>query len=298
MWEAGSSRRAIFRVNFDDKLPFWELFMPIRADIIGFEQQVTRQVSWRWALAYAASLGFGELDDGLVPGPFCVCLEWEPVGSDARAERCGLNASERLRNVHVSQDSTFHRPIRPGMRVTTTSRIVYGRQTSAGAFLLTRLENREAESGDLLVTSWSGAMLRGVPFDGPLDARMPADAPSLPEGVTPSPDAVTIPTARSLPHIYSECARIWNPIHTERAVALAAGLPDIILHGTITWALAGAAAVGGVGRLRRLSAQFRAPVIPGEAFTLHRQAAPGGVQFAALTEGGATALARGWAELI
>ena len=27
--------------------------------------------------------------------------------------------------------------------------------------------------------------------------------------------------------MYTECARIWNPIHTDRAVALAAGLPDI-----------------------------------------------------------------------
>lgn len=271
--------------------------MPVRADIIGFEQPVTQTVSWRWALAYAASLGFGELEDGLVPGPFCVCLEWEPVGGDERAERCGLNAAERLSNVHVSQDSIFHRPIRPGMRVTTTSRVAYGRQTSAGAFLLTRLESREAESGDLLTTSWSGAVLRGVAFDGKVEARMPADAPALPGEVAPGPEGLMIPVARSLPHVYSECAQIWNPIHTERAVALAAGLPDIILHGTITWALAGAAAAGGVGRLRRLSGQFRAPVIPGEAMMVHRRQAAGGVEFTALAQSGAVALARGWAEL-
>jgi acyl dehydratase len=42
----------------------------------------------------------------------------------------------------------------------------------------------------------------------------------------------------NLAHVYTECARIWNPIHTDRAVALAAGLPDIILHGTATLALA------------------------------------------------------------
>jgi acyl dehydratase len=271
--------------------------MPLRPDIIGFEQQSTQEVTWRWALAYAASLGFGELEDGLVPAPFCVCLEWESVGSDARAERCGLSAVERLRNVHVSQDSIFHRPIRPGMRVTTTSRIAYGRQTSAGALLLTRLQSREAESGDLLTTSWSGAVLRGVAFDGAVDAPVPDDVPALPEAVATGPGGVAIPTARSLPHVYSECARIWNPIHTERAVALAAGLPDIVLHGTITWALAGAAVAGDVRRLRRLSAQFRAPVIPGDAFVLRQVPAPGGVRFAAATKNGAPALSRGWAEL-
>ena len=35
-----------------------------------------------------------------------------------------------------------------------------------------------------------------------------------------------------LGHVYTECARIWNPIHTDLAVARAAGLPGPILHGT------------------------------------------------------------------
>jgi len=39
-------------------------------------------------------------------------------------------------------------------------------------------------------------------------------------------------------HVYTECARIWNPIHTDRRVARSAGLPDILLHGTATLALA------------------------------------------------------------
>lgn len=47
-----------------------------------------------------------------------------------------------------------------------------------------------------------------------------------------------VPIAPTLAHVYTECARIWNPIHTDRAVALDAGLPDIILHGTATLALA------------------------------------------------------------
>ena len=38
-------------------------------------------------------------------------------------------------------------------------------------------------------------------------------------------------------HVYSECARIWNPIHTDKKVARQAGLPDILLHGTASLAL-------------------------------------------------------------
>lgn len=39
---------------------------------------------------------------------------------------------------------------------------------------------------------------------------------------------------RDHPCRYSEAARIWNPIHTDRGAALAAGLPEPILHGTAT----------------------------------------------------------------
>ena len=39
-------------------------------------------------------------------------------------------------------------------------------------------------------------------------------------------------------HVYSECARIWNPIHTDLAVAREAGLSAPILHGSATLALA------------------------------------------------------------
>lgn len=63
------------------------------------------------------------------------------------------------------------------------------------------------------------------------------------------------------------------PIHTEREVALAAGLPDIILHGTALWALAGREVIrtccsGDPTRLKRLSGRFTATVIPGYDFEL------------------------------
>jgi acyl dehydratase len=62
-------------------------------------------------------------------------------------------------------------------------------------------------------------------------------------------------------HVYTEGARIWNPIHTDRAVALAAGLPGIILHGTATLALAVSRVVradlgGDATRVRGIRARF------------------------------------------
>jgi acyl dehydratase len=118
------------------------------------------------------------------------------------------------------------------------------------------------------------------------------------------------PVRRGFAHVYSECAAIWNPIHTERVVALRAGLPDIILHGTATWALAGLAvalrrAGGDPLRLRRLTGRFAAPVLPDSTLRV-RICPPGGdrergIAFDVVVgpPGGVatTVLAGGWAEL-
>jgi len=52
-----------------------------------------------------------------------------------------------------------------------------------------------------------------------------------------------VPIPATLAHVYTECARIWNPIHTDPAVARQAGLSAILLHGTATLALAVSAAL-------------------------------------------------------
>jgi acyl dehydratase len=109
--------------------------------------------------------------------------------------------------------------------------------------------------------------------------------------------AIAIP--REMPHVYTECASIWNPIHTERAVALAAGLPDIILHGTATWALAGREmlrlyADADPQRLRRLHGRFRGMVLPGTDITIeHQRDASGAVHFVVRNHRGEPAIDQG-----
>ncbi len=66
-------------------------------------------------------------------------------------------------------------------------------------------------------------------------------------------------------HVYTECARIFNPIHTDVAVAEAAGLPGPILHGTATLAMAVSAVVdraagGDPSAVQRLGCRFGAMV--------------------------------------
>ena len=126
-------------------------------------------------------------------------------------------------------------------------------------------------SSALVATMDEGAIARGARTDGP-DVSL-AGAPPLPVPAGPQVSgwSATILVSREAPHVYTECADIWNPIHTERRIALAAGLPDIILQGSATMAIAARELVnrvasGDPSRLARLAGQFRAMVVPGEEF--------------------------------
>jgi hypothetical protein len=100
-------------------------------------------------------------------------------------------------------------------------------------------------------------------------------------------------------HVYTECARIWNPIHTDAAVARAAGLPAIILHGTATLALAVSRVVareldGDAASVRRISARFTGFVRLPSALTVRcRGRAGSAIAFDAVGPDGASVLAEG-----
>ena len=117
---------------------------------------------------------------------------------------------------------------------------------------------------------------------------MPAAAVELP---------VTVPAG--LAHVYTECARIWNPIHTDVAVARAAGLPDIILHGTATLALAVSRvlhhATADPRAVRRVSGRFTGMVPLPSRLTLRVAHAPDShaVLFSVAGEDGAPVLSGG-----
>jgi acyl dehydratase len=306
--------------------------MPVQSDAVGAElgSRVTT-VTARQVLAYAAGLGVDDprtLDDtdtGLAALPqWCVSLEWPVVSSPDARRILGLEPEETPRGVHVGQDSTFHAPIRPGATVRSSGRLASVRSTSAGALVRVLLETVDEASGKPLVSTWSSSIYRGVAVAGP--DRAIAAPPEVPgagaQALGASAEEIVFPARRGFAHVYSECAAIWNPIHTERAVALRVGLPDIILHGTATWALAGLAvtarrAGGDASRLRRLAGRFAAPVLPDSVLRARvgapleppsRQSRPPatcsprmGVAFDVVVrregEGDTTVLADGWAEL-
>jgi acyl dehydratase len=210
-------------------------------DIVGLTVgPIAHEIDARWLMAYAA--GLGETDaryyDTLAPGGpaphpiFPVCYEW-PVLLAVRARATPEEIA--LRSVHATHDLTVHRAPEAGGTLHTTARVTGLAHRRAGTLMTVRLETVDG-NGSQVTTSDYGSVYRDVGFDGE-DAGVRVEirgGSGMPNAVVELPVAVPA----GLAHVYTECARIWNPIHTDVAVARAAGLPDIILHGTATLALA------------------------------------------------------------
>lgn len=252
--------------------------MPFNAALVGRRWgPIDWSLSPRRALAFRAALRPNEiegLDDLAEPGRYALPMQVvTPEWTIALASRAdpdqSLSPAEAARAVHAGQDTRFHRPLPFNAKLKVFGELTAVRRSRAGVVTNTIYRLHDAKSDALYAQTLSTTVYRGVDLAGD-------DTPGESTQAQPPLGAAArlreIPTQRGLPHIYSECAEIWNPIHTERRAALAAGLDDIIIHGTALWALAGLEVCAAAGRsaheLSRLAARFSAPAIPGETLTL------------------------------
>ncbi|MEJ0028511.1 MAG: MaoC/PaaZ C-terminal domain-containing protein [Rhizomicrobium sp.] len=284
--------------------------MPLHADIVGqpLPEQI-RLVTPRMALAFAAGIHddnavcIDDLTAGFMAPPyFCVSLEWQ-IAVIARTQDMGLTQEETLRGVHVGQDSQFLSPIHPGVTARITGKVIEVRSARAGALARTKFEIFDADTGEALSSTISSSLYRNVAVEGADCAADEVDRP--PEWVGAAKwEAVTLQLDRGFAQRYTECADIWNPIHTERKAALSAGLQAPIVHGTALWALAGRELVsryvpGSPQSLLSLSARFSAMVRPATQIVLRHGELEkkGEIAFTVETESGAHALTCGKAEI-
>ncbi|HLX37205.1 MAG TPA: MaoC/PaaZ C-terminal domain-containing protein, partial [Candidatus Binataceae bacterium] len=160
------------------------------------------------------------------------------------------------------------------------------------------------ESGALVCSSMYGTLYRGVDVvgdDKPLASH--AELPRAKEMARNPLSEAKVHVAGGLAHIYTECAQIWNPIHTDLAVARAAGLPELILHGTATLALAVSRIVhseagGDPSRVARIAGRFSGMVLMPSDITvrvLAREAYQNGglVHFDVVAQSGEPAISNG-----
>jgi acyl dehydratase len=199
-----------------------------------------REIDARWLMAYAAALGETNprcFDTGEPEGPvahplFSVCYEW-PLAVELRETVIGDAIAPF--SVHATHDLMIHRPPRAGDVLGTKAQVVSVTPVKAGTLVVVKFETVDRRGAPVTTTSY-GSIYRGVGYDGP--GLVPRPAANPPADARAVRWEAQVNVGAHLAHVYTECARIWNPIHTDVAVARAAGLAGLILHGTATLALA------------------------------------------------------------
>ena len=243
----------------------------IATDDVGlFTVATTTLLDSRFTMAYAAAVNdanpayFDDLrPDGLDVHP-CICFSLQWASRFRPDQKLNLRAAPF--GVHASTDLRIYRPFRAGEAITTQGQMVQKRQVRPGVFNVDRYR-MTASDGELVAELDYNGITRGATLDGP-DVVI-AEEPALPEFGRVSGESLwraEIAVAVHAAQQYTECARIYNPIHTEPSVARAAGLPDIILHGSATKAMALTAVVnrcfdGDARRITRLCGQLRGMVL-------------------------------------
>jgi acyl dehydratase len=259
----------------------------ISADIVGREIAPDRQdVDLRWLMAYNA--GLGERSEAAHP-LFPVCYEW-PATRKLR-EEAGL-APIDARLVHAQHDLVLYRMPRAGDVLSVSGKVVAALQRRPGVLVVFRFTTLDADGEPVSTTDFS-ALYRDVRLEGA--DRTVAEVSDPPPHAAPLAHIGEIAIADTAAHVYTECARIWNPIHTDVAYAKAAGLPDIILHGTATLAYS-------VSRIlkkfeipvRRVRCRFAGMVTMPSTLHVHAARAREEIAFQTRNEGGMPVIERGW----
>jgi acyl dehydratase len=278
--------------------------MTISPRIVGAQiGPLAHVIDARWLMAYAAALG--ETDpryfDTLVPGGplahpmFPVCYEW-PAAVALRDAT--VAADLQPRSVHATHHVVVHRLPRAGDTLRTTARVLGVEARPSGTLIVSRFETVDAGGARVTTTDY-GSVYRGVALAG-LPAPGAGARSAEPRGATPGVRWTTIvEVAATAALVYTECARIWNPIHTDIAVATRAGLDAPILHGTATLALAVSRVVardlgGDPARVAEIRGRFTGMVPMPSSFTVRgRPSEAGGVAFDAVGPDGAPVLSQG-----
>ncbi len=267
-------------------------------------RETAHHVSDRWLVAYAAAVGDTrpelfdvERQGGIIAHPvFPACLEWPLVSEGAPGIEL-TNATLNL-GMHVAQSSVLHAPVVPGSTVTTVAELLVAEQRSNAVHIATEFTSVDDLGASVAVTRthmlYPGAVLRG---SRPHAIR--PEAISSPSHLSPV-GKFEVSSTNAV--IYTECSRIWNPIHTDPRVAKTAGLSGPVLHGTETLARAISEVTFyyglAVGAVTSYSCRFTAPVIACDHMVVMASLAEkGAIAFEVHNDRGTTVVANGKMQL-
>jgi len=185
-----------------------------------------------------------------------------------------------VHGVHAVHRLIIHRPPRAGDSLRTTAQVTAVQRRKRGTLVVSRYRTTDRTGVPVSTTDY-GSLYRGVELRGDDGVRgWEADEADGAEVRWAEDVDVTGQAA----HIYTEGARIHNPIHTDIAVARSAGLPGLILHGTATLALAVSRVVtrdlgGDPAAVRGVAGRFTGMVTMPSTLTVRGRVARQGLAF-------------------
>jgi acyl dehydratase len=237
--------------------------------------------SYRWGdretMLYALGIGMGGDPMNLQELPFvyesglkavptmATTVAW---GAGPGLGKLGINF---LMVVHGEQKVEFHRPLPTEAEITAEARIIgaYDKGKDKGAVIYTETLLRDARTGDPIATLTGSTFARGDGgFGGPSEG-----APEPHEVPKRAPDQTLEFTTRPDQALIYRLSGDRNPLHSDPAIAKAAGFPRPILHGLCTYGITCRAVLQAYAdfdpsRIKSHQVRFSSPVFPGETIAV------------------------------
>jgi acyl dehydratase len=208
-----------------------------------------------------------------------------------------------MRVVHGEHELRYHRPITPGMTLISRGAATGIHGVSTGVVVI-GTGTTETATGELVVEQQVAAFFRGARLD--VNEGQSLTQHAFDESVRTEERAVRVTHTFDADQTvrYAAASGDHMPIHLDDAIARAAGLPGVIVHGLCTMAFCSRAVVQtecpeDPTRLRCLAVRFAHVVQPGETVThtLWRAREPGRILFETVSQSGAVVIRDGLAEL-
>ena len=224
------------------------------------------------------------------------------VSAERDGRACSVIPGELLGAIlHGEQDIHFHRPIEPGMKLSTIGTPIGMRQRSSGDHR--RHQDRDARpTASLCVDQYWTTFVRGA--QGAEDVGEEAPPHRFDESLRErEPDAEVAQTYDADQTFrYAEASGDPMQIHLDDAFAKSVGLPGIIIHGLCTMAFTSVAAIEHAcpddpTRLKRLAVRFAAIALPEQTITTRIWDTDGGYAYETTSDAGAVVIKDGWAEV-
>lgn len=249
--------------------------MPMNRALIGKEYRqlepcpVTSEGAAAYAAATNADLAAYAGAGAMAPPMFGVAFSVKALSAPLFDPELRV---DMMRLVHGDQDMRFVAPVRPGDVITSTSKVIDILDKTTGELLVVEVSSKN-QRGEPVLEATSGLFVRGPRKKESLEAdkreREAEEAAWRAQPVAWTASQV-VDADQSLR--YADASGDHNPIHKDQAMAKAAGLPGIILHGLCTMAFVHNAAVRQVGgeptKVRRVAVRFNRPVLMGDTLTI------------------------------